>query len=84
VQGDDDSIGERALLNNQLAAPYPELRESVKEDGYYDGNFNMLLKRNHELFKGAITKDAIKEGAVVELTGAGLTRLSEIVKELGQ
>ena len=75
---------ENGLLNNQLSAPYPELRESVKEDGYYDGNFNGLLKRNYALFKGAITKDAIDEGEIVELTGAGLTRLAEIVKELGQ
>jgi hypothetical protein len=75
---------ENGLLNNQLTAPYRELRESVKEDGFYDGNFNGLLKRNHELFKGAITKDSIKENGVVELTGAGLTRLAEIVKELGQ
>jgi hypothetical protein len=75
---------ENGLLNNQLSAPYPELRESVKEDGFYDGNFNGLLKRNHGLFKGAITKDTINEGEVVELTGAGLTRLAEIVKELGQ
>lgn len=75
---------ENGLLNNQLSAPYPELRESVKEDGFYDGNFNGALKRNHSLFKGAITKDAIEEDEVVELTGAGLARLAEIVKELGQ
>jgi hypothetical protein len=75
---------ESGLLNNQLSAPYPELRESVKEDGFYDGNFNGLLKRNYGLFKGAITKDAIDEGEVVELTGAGLKSLAEIVKELGQ
>jgi hypothetical protein len=75
---------ENGLLNNQLSAPYPELRESVKEDGFHDGNFNGLLKRNHTLFKGAITKDTIKEDEVVDLTGAGLTRLAEIVKELGQ
>jgi hypothetical protein len=75
---------ENGLLNNQLSAPYPELRESVREDGFYDGNFNGQLKRNHSLFKGAITKDRIKEEEVVELTGAGLERLAEIVKELGQ
>src|SRR5262249_643676 len=46
---------ENGLLNNSLSVPYPELRESVKEDGLYDGNFNKLLKRNYELFKGAIT-----------------------------
>jgi len=75
---------ENGLLNNQISAPYPELRESVKEDGLLDGNFNMNLKRNHSLFKGAITKDEIKQADVVELTGAGMERLAEIVKELGQ
>jgi hypothetical protein len=75
---------ENGLLNNSLTAPYPELRESVKEDGFYDGNFNKLLKRNHELFKGAITEDTIEEDKTVELTGAGFTKLAEIVKELGQ
>jgi len=75
---------ENGLLNNQLSAPYPELRESVKEDGFYDGNFNKLLKRNHDLFKGAITEETIKEDAVVELTGAGMAKLAEVVKELGQ
>jgi hypothetical protein len=75
---------ENGLLNNQLSAPYPELRETVKEDGLYDGNFNGMLKRNHALFRGAITKDSIVEDEAVELTGAGLQRLAEIVKELGQ
>ena len=75
---------ENGLLNNSLTAPYPELRESVKEDGFYDGNFNKLLKRNHELFKGAITEDTIEEDKTVELTGSGFTKLAEIVKELGQ
>jgi hypothetical protein len=75
---------ENGLLNNQISAPYPELRESVKEDGLLDGNFNMNLKRHHSLFKGAITKDEIKQEDVVELTGAGMERLAEIVKELGQ
>ncbi len=75
---------ENGLLNNQLSAAYPELRESVKEDGLYDGNFNKMLKRYHPLFKGAITKDTIKEDEVVELTGDGLKKLAEIVKELGQ
>jgi len=75
---------ENGLLNNHLGAPYPELRESVKEDGFYDGNFNGMLKRNHGLFKGAITKGAITEDDVVELTGDGFARLAEIVKELGQ
>jgi hypothetical protein len=75
---------ENGLLNNQLSAPYPELRETVKEDGLFDGNFNKMLKRNHSLFKGAVTKDGIKETGTVELTGAGLARLAELIKELGQ
>jgi hypothetical protein len=75
---------ENGLLNNSLTAPYPELRESVKEDGFYDGNFNKLLKRNHDLFKGAISEETIEEDKTVELTGAGFTKLAEIVKELGQ
>ena len=47
-----------------------------------DGNFNKMLKRNHELFKGAITKTGILEDQTVELTGAGMDRLGQIVKEL--
>jgi hypothetical protein len=75
---------ENGLLNNQLSAPYSELRENVKEDGLFDGNFNKMLKRNHPLFKGAVTKDSIKEADAIELTGTGLARLAEIVKELAQ
>jgi hypothetical protein len=75
---------ENGLLNNSLSAPYVELRESAKEDGFYDGNFNKLLKRNHELFKGAISEDTIEGDKTVELTGPGFTKLAEIVKELGQ
>lgn len=71
---------ENGLLNNQLTAPYSELRENVREDGLFDGNFNKTLKKNYELFRSAITKDTIKEGENVELTGAGLARLSEIIK----
>jgi hypothetical protein len=74
---------ENGLLNNQLSAPYPELREAVKEDGLYDGNFNKSLKRNYALFKGAVTGEGIAEDQNVELTGAGFERLAEIVKELG-
>jgi hypothetical protein len=73
---------ENGLLNNQLSAPYPELRDSIREDGLMDGNFNKMLKRNHELFKGAITKTGILEDQTVELTGAGMDRLGQIVKEL--
>jgi hypothetical protein len=75
---------ENGLLNNTLSAPYAELRENLKDDGLFDGNFNKLLKRNHALFKGAVTEDAIKEGENIELTGAGQERLAEIIKELAQ
>jgi hypothetical protein len=75
---------ENALLSNQFKAPYAEIRDSCKEDGLYDSNFNKALKRQHDLFKGAIYKDAIKEDETVELTGPGSEKLAEVVKELGQ
>lgn len=75
---------ENGLLNNSFSAPYTELRESVKEDGFYDSNFTQTMKNNHALFRGAVTKSGISEEGVVELTGAGFERLAEIVKELGQ
>jgi hypothetical protein len=75
---------ENGLLNNQMSAPYSELRENLREDGLFDGNFNKMLKRHHELFKGAVSKNAITESGTVELTGNGQTKLAEIVKELAQ
>ncbi len=75
---------ENGLLNNALTAQYSEVREAVKDDGFYDGNFNKVLKRNHALFRGAISEDSIDESGVVELTGAGMEKLAEVVKELGQ
>ncbi len=36
---------ENGFLNNQLSAPYTELRENVKEDGLLDGNFNESRSR---------------------------------------
>ena len=75
---------ENGLLNNTLSAAYPELRDSVKEDGLMDGNFNKTLKRNHDLFRGAITESSIETNATVELSGAGMQKLAEIVKELSQ
>jgi hypothetical protein len=75
---------ENGLLNNALTAPYGELREAVKDDGFYDGNFNKTLKRNHALFRGAIGEDGIDENGVVELTGSGMEKLAEIIQELGQ
>lgn len=75
---------ENGLLNNALTAQYSELREAVKDDGLYDGNFNKVLKRNHALFRGAISEDTINENGVVELTGTGMEKLAELVKELSQ
>ena len=75
---------ENGLLNNALTAPYGELREAVRDDGLYDGNFNKTLKRNHALFRGAIGEDSIDENGVVELTGGGMEKLAEVIKELGQ
>ena len=75
---------ENGLLNNQLKAPYTELRDSIKEAGLMDGNFNKVLKKNSALFRGAVTKDKIIESEMIELTGVGYERLSEIVKELTQ
>lgn len=75
---------ENGLLNNQLKAPYTELRDSIKEAGLMDGNFNKVLKKNNSLFKGAVTKDKIVEGENIELTGQGYERLAQIVKELSQ
>jgi hypothetical protein len=72
---------ENGLLNNSLAARYSELRDTVKEDGLLDGNFNGTLKRNHALFRGAITEDSISVDGTVELSGAGMEKLAEIVKE---
>ena len=75
---------ENGLLNNSLTAPYAELREALKDEGLHDGNFNKALKRNADLFRGAITKDSIDENGTVELSGPGLERLAETIKELAQ
>ena len=75
---------ENGLLNNALTAPYGELREAVRDDGLFDGNFNKTLRRNYGLFRGAITQDGINEDGVVELTGSGLEKLAEVIKELSQ
>lgn len=75
---------ENGLLNNQLKAPYAELRETINEAGLMDGNFNKVLKRNSNLFRGAVTKDKIVETETIELTGEGYEYLSKIIKELVQ
>lgn len=74
---------ENGLLNNQLKAPYQELRDSCKEDGFFDSNFNKMLKSHSKLFKGAIRSDKIVETEIVELTGLGYEELAKIIKELG-
>jgi hypothetical protein len=75
---------ENGLLTNALTAPYGELREAVRDDGLYNANFNKTLKRNHSLFRGAIGEDSIDENGVVELTGGGMEKLAEVIRELGQ
>lgn len=75
---------ENGLLSNQLKAPYTELRDSIKEAGLMDGNFNKILKKNSILFRGAVTKDKIIEGESIELTGPGYERLAQVIKELSQ
>lgn len=75
---------ENGLLSNNISAPYAELREALKDDGLHDGNFNKVLKRNADLFRGAISKDGIDENGTVELSGPGLERLAETIKELAQ
>jgi len=75
---------ENGLLNNSLSAPYAEVRSTLKEEGLYDSNFNKVLKKNHTYFKGAISKNGIDESGVVDLTGPGMEKLAEVIKELGQ
>lgn len=73
---------ENALLNNQFKAPYAEVRDTCKEEGLFDGNFNKVMKKNSGLFRGAITPERINEDEQVELTGEGLIRLAEVIKKL--
>jgi hypothetical protein len=75
---------ENGLLNNLLKAPYAELRDSINEAGLMDSNFNKTLKRNYNLFKGAVTKDKIVDSETIELTGDGYECLAQVVKELVQ
>jgi hypothetical protein len=75
---------ENGLLNNSLTASYRELRESARDDGLFDSNFNKIFKRNSEFFKGAALKDGINDDVVVELSGTGMEKLAEIVRELAQ
>lgn len=74
-------ILENGLLNNALSASYGELRSSVRDDGLYDGNFNKLFKR--DLFKGP-SKDGVADDTVIELSGTGMEKLAEIIKELAK
>lgn len=75
---------ENGLLSNTLSATYAELRDTVKEDGYMDTNFVKNLRRQHDLFRGAITDDSVDIDGSVELSGAGYEQLAAIVKELAQ
>ncbi len=74
-------ILENGLLNNSLSASYGELRSSVRDDGLYDGNFNKLFRR--DLFKG-VSKDGVNDDTLIELSGTGMEKLAEIIKELAQ
>jgi hypothetical protein len=73
---------ENAILTGSFKAPYKEMRESCKEAGLYDGNFNKTLKKNGSIFKGAVTADKINDDEEIELTGAGQARLAEVIAEL--
>jgi hypothetical protein len=74
-------ILENGLLNNSLSASYSELRASVRDDGFLDSNFNKLFKR--DMFKG-LGKEGVTDDTVIELSGAGMEKLAEVIKELGQ
>ncbi|QDF40893.1 hypothetical protein FJN17_26830 [Bradyrhizobium symbiodeficiens] len=74
-------ILENGLLNNSLTATYAELRGSARDDDLYDGNFNKLFRK--DLFKG-VGKDGVNDDTVIELTGTGMDKLAEVIKELGQ
>jgi hypothetical protein len=74
-------ILENGLLNNSLSASYGELRSSARDEGFYDSNFNKLFKR--DLFKGA-SKDGVADDTVIELSGTGMEKLAEVIKELSQ
>jgi hypothetical protein len=73
---------ENAILSGSFKAPYKEIRESCKEAGLYDSNFNKALKGNASLFKGAVTADKIIDEAQLELTGEGQASLAETITEL--
>jgi len=74
-------ILENGLLNNSLSASYGELRSSVRDDGFFDSNFNKLFRR--DLFKG-VSKDGVTDDTVVELSGTGMEKLAEVIQELAQ
>lgn len=74
-------ILENGLLNNSLAASYAELRGAVRDDGFYDGNFNKLFKK--DLFRG-VSKEGVTDDTIIELSGSGMEKLAEVIKELGQ
>ena len=50
----------------------------------YDGNFTANLRSRANFFRGPITGKSVKDTDIVELSGEGLTKLAELIKELGQ
>src|SRR5262249_1334394 len=68
-------ILENGLLNNSLSASYGELRASVRDDGFFDSNFNKLFKR--DLFKG-VSKEGVTDEAIIELSSTGMEKLAEV------
>jgi len=75
---------ENALSTGQFRANYSEIRDTCKEEGLVDGNFTGNLKSRAEYFKGAITEKSIDSNGVVELSGLGMIKLAEIIKQLAQ
>jgi len=75
---------ENGLLNNSIAAPFTELRDAVRDDGFFDKNFGRNMRRNAGFFRGTIREDDIDEGGSVELSGEGMEELAKVIKELSQ
>lgn len=75
---------ENALSTGQFKADYAEIRDACKEEGLFDGNFATNLKNRSDCFKGAITKKSIDNSGTVELSGPGMIKVAEIIKQLAQ
>jgi len=76
------SVGEPKPPTGGRSVVCAVAKEVAKEDGLFDTNFNKVLKKNSNLFKGAITADKINEDEDVELTGEGQIRLAEVIRKL--